>query len=289
MHPIVLKLGPVTVYAYGVAMVAAFLLGTWLAVRAARALPPGQGAITPEPLVDFLSWSLLGGILGGRLFYIAIAWPYFRQAPWEWAALWHGGLVWYGGLFGGLAAGWLYTRARRLSLLRVMDQVIPFVALGHAIGRIGCFLNGCCYGKPTTGWCAVLLPGHPEPVIPTQLIESAGLVALFVLLRLLQAASPAAGGTSSVGRPAAADTSSPAGIAPARSPAGTGPARSRPTLLRYPGRLFGLYLVLYAALRFGVEFLRGDQPLWWGGLTLPQVVSLALVPVGLWLSRRRTA
>lgn len=248
MHPILLKLGPVTVYAYGVAMVTAFVTATWLASRAARQ-HPSQAAIGAEPLVDFLSVSLLGGILGGRLLYVALDWSVFRDAPWEALALWHGGLIWYGGLFGGLAASWLYTRAKRLPWLRVMDQLIPFIALGHAIGRIGCFFNGCCYGRPTTAWCGVLLPGHPTPVMPTQLMESAGLVVLFVVLRALQ----------------------------------------EPAVLRMPGRLFGGYLIGYGLLRFGVEFLRGDQLPWWGGLTLPQGISLGLILAGLWCVRRRPA
>ena len=128
-------------------------------------------------------------------------------------------------------------RMRRRPLLRAIDQLIPFVALGHGIGRIGCFLNGCCYGKPTEAWYGV------GQRIPTQLIEAALLVGFYGLLRALQ----------------------------------------RPTMLRQPGRLFGIYLVSYALIRFLVEYARGDQTLLWNLWTLPQLMSLVAALVGLFL------
>ena len=137
MHPILLKLGPVTIYSYGAMMVAAFLLVTFLSRRAARELPPTFVAITPTQLVDFTCIALLGGILGARAFFIALRWEDFLRVPAEIPALWHGGLVWYGGFFGGLLSAWGYTRTHHLGFVRVMDQFMPFVALGHAVGRIG--------------------------------------------------------------------------------------------------------------------------------------------------------
>lgn len=233
MHPVLVELGPFTVYTYGAMMVLAFIASTWLAAKAARRLPPAERAISAEQIPDFSCVSLLGGIVGGRLFYVLLQWELFARAPQEALAIWHGGLVWYGGFLGGVAAGWLYARAKGLSFLRVLDQFIPFLALGHAIGRIGCFLNGCCYGKP----------GVPPP----QLLESAGLFAIFALLRSFQ----------------------------------RGPVR------RYPGRLFGVYLVLYAALRTGIEGLRGDQSIVWAGLTLQQLISVGVLIVGCLLYRVR--
>lgn len=249
MHPILFTIGPITLYSYGVMLVAGFLATIWLAVREARRWPPEQLAIRPEQIADFASIALLAGILGGRLVYAGLNWRYFARAPHELIAIWHGGLVWYGGFAGGLLGAWLYVRAKRLSFVRVMDQFLPFVAVGHALGRIGCFLNGCCYGKPTTSWCGVVFPGHPGRVIPTQLIEAAGLLALFLVLRRLQ----------------------------------------RPDVLRGPGAIFGAYLIGYGLLRFGVEFLRGDQAVLAFGLTLQQVVSAGLLAAGLVLIRRARA
>ncbi len=241
MHPILLKLGPIILYSYGAALVIAVASAIWLASHAARRLPPDLVAISPEQIVDFVCCSLVGGIVGARALYVILNWEFFSAAPLEIPALWHGGLVWYGGFMGGVLVGWLYVRAHGLTFLRVMDQIIPCLAFGHAIGRIGCFLNGCCYGKPTDAWCGVVFPGQPGPVLPTQLFEAAGLFLLYLLLRWLK----------------------------------------RPVLLRRHGTVFGVYLMAYALLRFGLEFLRGDQVMWWAGLTLQQCISLGTFLVGL--------
>lgn len=243
MYPIVLELGPVTLYSYGLCMVVAFLAAIGLSVKASRKLAPETQVLSREQILDFACVSLLGGIVGGRFFFVVLNWDFFIHAPLEVAAIWHGGLVWYGGFLGGVAAGWLYVRSKQLSMLRAADFFIPAVALGHAIGRFGCFLNGCCYGRPTDAWCGILFPGHHTPVIPTQLLEMAGLIALFGILHKLQ----------------------------------------RPKMLERPGRLFSLYLIGYALLRFFMEFLRGDQEVWGPGLTLQQLISIVMFAAGIFL------
>jgi len=248
MHPVLLQLGPVTIYTYGAMLVIAFTVSTWLAANDARRLPPTRLAISPPQLWDLASLALLGGIVGGRLFYVLLHWEAFLQSPQDVVAIWHGGLVWYGGLLGGVLASWLYVRAKRLHVLRVLDQLIPFVALGHAIGRVGCFLNGCCYGKLTDAWYGVVFPGQPAPVVPTQLIEAAGLFLLYGVLRR---------------------------------------ASTHPAIVSRPGRLLGAYLIAYAGLRFAIEFLRGDQAVFWAGLTLQQLISVGMGMGGLWLALRQ--
>jgi phosphatidylglycerol:prolipoprotein diacylglycerol transferase len=198
--------------------------------------------LSDAALLDWGCWVMVGGVLGGRLWYVALNWDIYRAQPLEIVALWHGGLVWYGGLAGGLLALVLFVSRRKLSFLRVTDQVVPAVALGHAIGRLGCFANGCCYGRPTTSWWGVVFPGHATAVVPTQLIESVGLVVLFVMLRIFQ----------------------------------------KPAVLQRSGTLFGIYLIGYGGLRWTIEWWRGDQPHLWYGLTLAQLVSLGLVIVGMW-------
>lgn len=245
MHPILLKLGPFTLYTYGAMLVLAFAASTWLAVRSARRLPQELVAITPDQLLDFTAVLLFGGLFGARLLYVVLRWEEFADAPQHIIALWEGGLIWYGGFAGGVLASWLYVRSHRLVWLRVADQVVPFLALGHAIGRIGCFLNGCCYGKPVGGCCGILFPGHPAPVVPTQLLESLGLFAIYLWLRLRQ-----------------------------------------PGILRSPGRAVGGYLLLYGVLRFGIEYLRGDQTVWAMGLTLQQLISVGTLLLGALLSFR---
>jgi phosphatidylglycerol:prolipoprotein diacylglycerol transferase len=231
-------------------MVVGFAIAAWFGVRAAR--PPTNGVgggarpLGPDQFVDFACRVLLAGVVGARLFYVALHWSWFQSQPWEIIALWHGGLVWYGGFLGGLAAAWWYAHRRRLTFLSVAEQAIPSVALAHGIGRIGCFLNGCCYGRPAEGCCGVWLPGHPEPVAPVQLYEAIGLVALFLALRSVQ--EHRAGQRS--------------------------------------GRVLGAYLCGYGGLRFLLEFWRGDQQAIWLGLTLQQLLSAGLTIVGLGLFGR---
>ncbi|MBI2885179.1 MAG: prolipoprotein diacylglyceryl transferase [Candidatus Omnitrophica bacterium] len=246
MYPYICEIGPWRVPSYGVAMAAAFLIGVWWAARLVRRLPAGPGVPSADETVDCLSWGMFGGVLGGRVLYILLNWEVYRAAPWEWVAVWHGGLVWYGGFIGGVLSLWLCLRRHRRSLLAMLDRIAPVIALGHAIGRLGCFANGCCYGKPTAAWWGVQFPGLPAPVIPTQLLESAGLVLLAVVLR----------------------------------------RRQTPTALRRRGTVFGWYLIGYGALRWLLECWRGDQPLWWAGLTLSQWISVGLLVAGATLLAR---
>jgi len=125
--------------------------------------------------------------------------------------------------------------------------VIPFATLGHAIGRLGCFTNGCCFGVPTSAWWGVQFPGQASRVVPTQLLEAAALGALFLILRALQT----------------------------------------PERLRRPGTLFGSYLIGYAVIRWNVERWRAHQPIVGLGWTLHQWISVGLFGVGWWLLARR--
>ena len=243
MHPILVRIGPVTLYTYGLMMMVAFAATTWLATRDARTRGLTQLGITPEQVIDGCCYVLLGGLIGGRLLYVALHWDEFAPAPAEVFAIWRGGLVWYGGFLGGIVVAWLYLRSKRLDVMRILDWFMPYVALGHALGRVGCFLNGCCYGRPTDAWCGVLFPGHDTRVLPTQLFEAAGLVFLYIALRRLQ-----------------------------RTPLGA-----------HRGGIVGAYLIGYALLRFVIEGLRGDQTVFWAGLTLQQLISLGLLVSGLLL------
>ena len=247
MFPDLLRVGPLTIKSYGACMALAFLLVVWLARRAATGSLRGLVPMDGPALADWAVWALAGGILGGRLLYVITHWEIYAAHPLELLAIWEGGLIWYGGFAGGLLGTWLFLRRRGYGFLQGVDQVIPFGAFGHAIGRIGCFLNGCCYGKPTSSWCGVWMPNIEQRVIPTQLIESAGLVVLYVVLRRLQT----------------------------------------PQRLRRPGSLFGAYLIGYSLLRWVIEWWRADQPMVWPGMTVQQLISLAcfLVGIRLWFAR----
>ena len=255
MHPILWSWGPITLYSYGAALAIAVLLAARLAARRASTI----GA-TPTQIVDLVLWIMLGGIVGARLVYVAQQWPIYAADLFEILRLDHGGLVFYGGLAGGTLTALLVIRRMRLSAWRTLDLLMPAVALGQAIGRIGCFLNGCCYGEPTTAPWGVRFPGEAFARHPTQLYESAALFLLAGLLlrRARPVRHPAARGAMSHG---------------ARRPAA-------------PGTILAWYLIGYGAWRFAVEFLRGDNPSWLWGLTFSQVVSVPLVLLGLWWLRR---
>ena len=245
MCRVLLQFGPVTIYSYGAMMVAAFLTATWVASRAAGRLPPAQRALSPAQIVDVSCLTMLSGVLGARLFFVAKHWEVFIRQPLEIPAIWHGGLIWYGGVAGGLLAGAVYAHIQKVSFCRGLDQIIPFVPLGHTLGRIGCFLNGCCYGEVSHAWCSVT-GADGQPRIPTQLLESVALLGLFLVLRRFQERRE------------------------------TAPA----------GRLFGVYLIGYAVIRFFIEFLRGDQSIVWAGLTLQQLLSVGMLLAGATLFRR---
>ena len=284
MHPILFRIGPLAVSSYGVSLALAFLLVVGLIRHATTHALRGSVPLTETAVMDWAVWAVAGGIIGGRLLYVMLNWELYRIQPSEIVALWHGGLIWYGGLLGGILATAIYFRIHRYAFLRGMDQVTPAIPLGHAIGRIGCFLNGCCYGKPTAAWFGVQFPGHPGPVVPTQLIESASLIVLFAILWRSQTPSILRGAPQA--SPSHHHTPHGVGRHPAQllEPAPpTGPTPPFGGVARWrgrPGTLFGFYLIGYALIRWVVEFWRADQPIIGAGLTLHQLISAGLLCVG---------
>ena len=195
MYPELLHIGSFVLSTYGVLLALAFAVSLWLAVRASARMPRQRAPLSGELLVDWAGWAMIGGLVGGRALYVMLNWPVYASAPLEIVAIWHGGLVWYGGFAGGMAASVWYFHRHRVAVLPGVDQLIPFVALGHAIGRLGCFANGCCYGMASAAWYGVQFPHLPEPVVPTQLLESLGLAGLYLILRRLQSSARARPGT----------------------------------------------------------------------------------------------
>jgi len=176
MHPILFSIGPITIYSYGVMLALAVLVSTYLLSRDAKSYN-----IPKDTAYDLVFWCILWGIIGARIFYIFIAWPYYVNNLMEMLMLQKGGLAWQGGFLGGTLAGVWFVRRRKLSLRPLMDLVAPYIALGQSIGRIGCFLNGCCYGKPVS-W-GIYFPTHGARLHPTQLYEMAGLFIIFLILK----------------------------------------------------------------------------------------------------------
>lgn len=178
MFPVICTIGPITIYSYGLMMAVAVLVCARLMAREA-----GRRALSPEMIYDLALWCVVGGISGARIFYILLNISYFTASPQDIIMIQKGGLAWQGGFIGGALAGAVFTRRRRISLAVITDLAAPFLALGQAIGRIGCFLNGCCYGRPLA-W-GVYCPVHGERLHPTQLYDTVALFFIFLLLRRL--------------------------------------------------------------------------------------------------------
>jgi phosphatidylglycerol:prolipoprotein diacylglycerol transferase len=189
MIPELFHAGPFHLRSYGVMMAIAFLVGTWLALREARRL-----SLNEDKLVNVILLTLVASILGARALYVIEHLPEFRREWGDVFALWQGGLTLYGGIVAGTFVG--LASAARMGLPRwvVADALTPSLALGTMFGRVGCFLNGCCYGKPTSvPWGVKFPPGSfatlefgDTPVHPSQLYNAALGLALFTVLWLLR-------------------------------------------------------------------------------------------------------
>ena len=180
MHPVLLRIGPFTIYSYGLMLAIAVMIGSWLVARDAKA----KLGMKPDDVYDFAFWVVLFGIIGARVFYVLLSLDQFLAAPVEVIMIQKGGLAWQGSLIAGLVTAIIYLKKKKIPILKFLDLAAPYVALGQAIGRIGCFLNGCCYGKPAA-W-GLYFPVWGERLIPTQLFMSVGQVTIFLILRALQ-------------------------------------------------------------------------------------------------------
>ncbi len=260
MHPEFITIGGRTIYWYGVMMALAFLTGImcWrhLGQRSGRGKDFGS---------DLALWVLLPGIVGARVLFVLANFSYYRSFPSEIWRIDQGGLIFYGGILGGALGAICFAYRRRESLPAFMDFLVVAIPLGHMFGRIGCFLNGCCYGIPVSGHennalssamvcgCGVAVAGDPTPRYPVQLFEAAGNLLIFVVLYVFYRRQPRQGLVSAA------------------------------------------YLALYPGLRFGLEFLRGDTRWTAGGLTAAQWLSLSLIVLAILLalhayqSTRRTS
>jgi len=142
MHPIIVKIGPFTIYSYGIMVAIAFLFGIFIARREAV-----RKNIKPGLVYDLGFYLLIGSIIGARIYYILFfGLKDFLAEPASIFKVWQGGLAIHGGIFGGIITGIIFSNARKISFWALADLIAPSIILGQAIGRIGCYLNGCCYG-----------------------------------------------------------------------------------------------------------------------------------------------
>jgi phosphatidylglycerol---prolipoprotein diacylglyceryl transferase len=177
MRPILFQLGPVALRSYGVMMMIGFLVGLYRAVRVAK-----KRGVDTTYVVDLCLYALLAGIVGARLVFILLNWSEFRGDPKSFFSIWQGGLSYHGGVIFAVAAILAYCKAKRLRFREMADLLAPSLAIAYGFTRIGCFLNGCCYGIPTNLPWAVKFPDLPYPVHPTQLYSSAASFLIFLAL-----------------------------------------------------------------------------------------------------------
>ncbi len=233
--------GPVPVRAWGTMLMLGFTAGMLWAIRDVR----DDNQFDTDYIIDVTLAILVGAIVGARLLSVALNWGHYAGTPSELLRVWAGGLSFHGGLAGGFLGGALLTVRRGLSVPRAMDLMAPPIALGYAITRIGCFLNGCCYGAPTESVFAVTfnkLANTGVPGIdlhPTQLYAAAASVLIFGILLAV---------------------------------------RQR---VKVNGHLFGWYVMIYSGARFIIEQFRRNasaevfRPL--APLTIAQTGSIAII------------
>lgn len=244
MHPILFEFGPIQIRFYGLMYVIAILVGSVLIKREVRrkVVP-----LTDDDVMNFILWSVLGGIFGARLYYVVFNWGYYFANPKEIPAVWHGGLAIHGGLIGGISVAYFYLRRRKISFWRITDCVAPALILGQAFGRFGNFMNGDAHGRPTTMPWGIVFPPQsiagsefPNiPLHPTMLYEMTINISIFLFLWFV--------------------------------------LRKRD---HKDGFIFAAYLMLYSLGRFVVEHFRADS-LMMGPLRAAQVVSLTLAVIAL--------
>ena len=242
MNPILFSIGSINIYAYSVFLTAGCLLGMGWAMRAARLweldykLAPITGII-----------AVISGIIGARTLYVGLYPQEFAGNLLKIFYIWQGGLVFSGAILFGSLAGLLYLRSKQQPILDWLDCFAPGIALGQAVGRLGCFFAGCCYGKPTELPWAVTFKNTAslaplfQPLHPTQLYHSlAGLVTFLILV--------IAGNH-----------------------------------IKTEGRITGLFLILFSAFRFIIEFFRADYRGELGPLSMTQFITLVFFAIGIYL------
>lgn len=261
MKPILFQLGNFPIHTFGLLVALGFMTGLWAASRNAV-----RAGFSADFVYDLAPWLIIGGLVGARALYVTSYWErdFAGKPPGEIFAVWRGGLVFYGGLVGAALAGIFRVRQLKQPIWRVADCLAPGIALGHVFGRMGCLMNGCCFGHATTVAWAVRYPrGHETfpvgaatatAVHPAQIYESLLNLAFFGALMWL------------FGR------------------------------RRFDGQIFATYLIGYAVIRTVSELFRGDysqqaSPL--AGIFTPgQTASAVILLLGgalWWLLRKQPA
>ncbi len=189
MHRILFHIGNLPVYSYGAMISLAVLVTAILMSREAS-----RQGIDPDYALEAIIAAVIGGLLGSRILYVLLNWEHYRG---NWREIFFArfeGLTFYGAFLGGLLVVILWCRWRKIDFYKFVDLAAPYFILGYAFGRVGCFLNGCCYGRVSTVPWAVAIPTVDSlPRHPVQLYASAGALVIFTVLMLMRRFRPYTG------------------------------------------------------------------------------------------------
>ena len=259
IDPVAFSIGPVAVRWYALAYVFGLILAVSYAkhqVRRPQLWGRAGAPVTPSQLDDFLLWSTLGVVVGGRIGYVLFYnLPHYLEAPSAILAVWHGGMSFHGGFLGVIVAAWLYGRRHGIALDRLLDLCAIGVPIGLGLGRLANFINGELFGRPSDVPWAMVFPGGGDlPRHPSQLYEAflEGLV-LFIVLKI---------------------------------------ATDKYQALSRPGLAAGIFALGYGISRIIVELFREPDPqigYLLGFLTAGMLLSVPLIMVGIWLILRSRA
>ena len=239
MFPELFSIGPLTLHTYGLFVAIGLVFGILITIRIGKA----QG-ISAQQIMDMGFIMALSGIVGSRIAYVLMNFSYYKTNPVDILKLWHGGLVFAGALIAVLFTMIWYIRRHNLNIWRIGDLWSPGAAIGQGIGRIGCFMAGCCYGKQTDTFWGVVFTNPKSlaplniPLHPTQLYSSFSGLIIFIILLVLN------------------------------------------TKKKYDGQVFLWFLILHSTSRLFVEKFRGDNRglIFGGNWTMTQLLtSLILI------------
>jgi phosphatidylglycerol:prolipoprotein diacylglycerol transferase len=243
MHPVLIRFGPLTIHTYGFLIAIGFLVALWLAAVQAK-----KDGIHPGSILDLGFYILLAAIIGSRLFFVLINAGHYIDHPLDIFKIWEGGLVFYGGVLLAVPVAVWHIRKTRLDLWSTADIFAPSIAIGHVFGRLGCLAAGCCHGKASENLPWGIVFTDPECLAPTNVLLHPTQIyessgELIIFLALIM-------------------------------------LRNRRS---FTGQLFMMYLILYAVLRFIVEFFRGDVGRGFiiGNISVSQGISILIFLSGL--------
>ena len=180
MYPILFKIGPLSIYSYGLFVAAAFLISSFLVLRESE-----KAHLSKESVLDCLIAILVAGVVGGRLLFVAVNWEYYAGDPLKVFMITEGGMAIHGAIIAAVLAGAVMTRIKGIPFWKGADLIAPYIALGQAIGRIGCLFNGCCYGRVIESGFGIIFPGDAVMKVPTQIYSSLGLLFIYMALRVI--------------------------------------------------------------------------------------------------------